>query len=90
MKKKNGGHFISIYFQYAVAGLAAYGTYKLAKTMTKGLRREYDDDDCWQYSILRDRYECMCHAQCNVYIGSASMTSLSSLLLVLTLLSAYL
>ena len=39
--------------KFAVAGIAAYGTYKLAKTLTKGLRREYDDDDCWEYSILR-------------------------------------
>ena len=39
--------------KFAVAGIAAYGTYKLAKTLTKGLRRGYDDDDCWEYSILR-------------------------------------
>ena len=74
--------------KYAVAGLAAYGTYKLAKSMTKGLRREYDDDDCWQYSILRDRYECVCNAQCNVYVGSSSsMTASLSTLAVTTILS---
>lgn len=70
--------------KYAVAGLAAYGTYKLAKSMAKGLRREYDDDDCWEYSILRDRYECVCAAQCNVYVGSAVSISISMGLLALT------
>jgi len=54
--------------KYAVGGLAAYGTYKLAKSMTKGLRQEYDEDDCWKYSILRDQYECVCVAKCNAYV----------------------
>ena len=60
--------------KFAVAGIVAYGTYKLAKSMTRGLRREYDDDDCWEYSILWDRYECVCASECNVYVGSAVST----------------
>lgn len=76
--------------KYAVAGLAAYGTYKLAKAMTKGLRSEYDEDDCWQYSILRDRYECVCSAQCNVYVGSsASLAASFSLLAVTSFMSIF-
>ena len=74
--------------KYAIGGLAAFGTYKLAKSMAKGLRREYDEDDCWKYSIIRDRYECVCTAQCNVYVGSAVATTASfSLLAVTTFLS---
>ena len=76
--------------KYAVAGIAAYGTYKLAKSMSKGLRREYDEDDCWKYSILRDRYECVCISKCNVYVGSAtSMVTSISLLAVTSFISIY-
>merc|ERR1712080_316365 len=57
--------------KYAVVGLAAYGTYKLAKKMSKGLRRNYDDDDCWEYSYLAGRYACTCPNQCDVYVGAA-------------------
>merc|ERR1712110_1254116 len=53
--------------KYAVVGLAAYGTYKLAKKMSKGLRFEYDNDDCWQYTPYQDSYQCICNAQCNNY-----------------------
>ena len=56
--------------------------------LSKGLRREYDNDDCWQYSIIRDRYECDCAAQCNNYVGSAASTMVSmSLLAVSTMFS---
>ena len=51
-----------------VGGLAAYGTYKLAKSMSKVLRQLYDEDDCWKYSILHDQYECVCVAKCNAYV----------------------
>ena len=67
-----------------MAGIAAYGTYKLAKSMAKGLRREYDEDDCWNYSILRDRYECICASLCNVYVGSAVSKTASTILLAVT------
>ena len=77
--------------KYALGGLAAFGTYKLAKSMAKGLRREYDEDDCWKYSIIRDRYECVCTAQCNTYVGSAVATQLNfSLLAVTTFLTTIL
>ena len=76
--------------KYAVAGIAAYGTYKLAKSMSKGLRREYDEDDCWKYSILRDRYECVCISKCNVYVGSAaSMVASIGLLAVTSFMNIY-
>lgn len=58
--------------KYAVAGLAAYGTYKLAKKMSKGIRRAYDDDDCWDWNPFQRGYECQCRSeQCRVYVGSA-------------------
>ncbi len=38
--------------------------------MSKALRREYDDDECWEYSFLKDEYECECDV-CNLYSGSA-------------------
>ena len=78
--------------KYAVGGLAAYGTYKLAKSMTKGLRQNYDDDDCWEYSILRDQYECVCTAKCNAYVfvkpepDAANSQSLTFSLLAVTVL----
>lgn len=53
--------------KYAVVGLAAYGTYKLGKSMAKGLRNLYDDDECWQYDHLRDQYACVCRGQCDDY-----------------------
>eukprot|EP00095_Tigriopus_kingsejongensis_P012578 maker-scaffold298_size217389-snap-gene-1.17 protein:Tk12578 transcript:maker-scaffold298_size217389-snap-gene-1.17-mRNA-1 annotation:"translation initiation factor if-2" len=64
--------------KYAVAGLAVYGTYKLAKAMTKGLRGAYDTDDCWDYSYMRGQYECVCPGQCQVYVGSATTWSIAS------------
>ena len=74
--------------KYAVAGLAAYGTYKLAKRMAKGLRHEYDSDDCWQYQPFQDSYQCICDAQCNNYVGSASSMGISqSLIFISTILS---
>ena len=63
--------------KYAIAGLAAYGTYKLAKKMTKGLRYEYDNDDCWEYLDYSQSYSCVCHAQCNDYVGSAVSMGIS-------------
>ena len=80
--------------KYGVGGLAAYGAYKLAKSMSKGLRQEYDEDDCWKYSILRDQYECVCVAKCNAYVfvkpepDSAVSTQVTfSLLAVTTILT---
>jgi hypothetical protein len=48
---------------------SAYGTYKLGKSMAKGLRDLYDDDDCWQYNILQDRYNCVCQQQVHSALG---------------------
>lgn len=70
--------------KYAVVGLAAYGTYKFAKTLTKGLRQDYDDDECWRYSPIQDRYECICNAQCNIYAGSATTIGVTHGLLAVT------
>lgn len=75
--------------KYAVAGLAAYGTYKLAKAMTKGLRGAYDSDDCWDYSYLRGQYECVCPGQCHVYVGSASSLAATGGLLCVSVLVSY-
>ena len=72
--------------KYAVVGLAAYGTYKLAKKMSKGLRRSYDDDDCWEYSYLYDRYSCNCDNQCDVYVGAAHAISATFGLLSLSII----
>ena len=41
--------------------------------MSKGLRRNYDDDDCWEYSYLAGRYACTCPNQCDVYVGAAHL-----------------
>jgi len=70
--------------KYAVVGLAAYGTYKLAKKMSKGLRFEYDNDDCWQYTPYQDSYQCICNAQCNNYTGSAVSMGISYGLIFMT------
>ncbi len=79
-KKKKG--FIRKYGKYAVAGLAAYGTYKVAKKMSKGLRKSYDDDECWEYNPFRDSYYCQCDDDCNNYIGgSNAIAPLTTLLL---------
>jgi len=75
--------------KYAVAGLAAYGTYKLAKKMSKGLKKAYDDDDCWEYNIFQDRYECECDDECRIYVGSATSMFLSSTLLTLSCLTSF-
>jgi hypothetical protein len=37
----------------------------LAKSLAKGVRGFYDDDDCWEYNILQDRYNCVCSQQVN-------------------------
>ncbi len=52
----------------------AYGTYKLAKKMSKGLHAEYDDDDCWEFDD--GRFECQCD-ECNVYVGGAAAVAAS-------------
>ena len=57
--------------------ISAYGTYKLAKKMSKGLRRQYDDDECWEYSYFRDQYDCNCPNQCDIYVGAASAISVT-------------
>lgn len=70
-KKKKS--FVRKYGKYAVAGLAAYGTYKLAKKMSKGLKKAYDDDDCWEYNPFQEAYSCQCEEQCNYYAGGAAI-----------------
>ena len=56
----------------------AYGTYKIAKKMSKGLRKEYDDDECWQYNFFTDQYQCTCDEQCNIYVGAAPVSTAAS------------
>ena len=56
-----------------VFSLSAYGTYKLAKKMTSGIRQAYDNDDCWEYNLFRGHYECKCqNNQCYEYANSAA------------------
>jgi hypothetical protein len=52
--------------------------------MSKALRGGYDDDDCWEYSYLQGRYECVCGSQCNVYVGSAASIGLTFSLLIMS------
>ena len=70
--------------KYAIAGLAAYGTYKLAKKMSKALRYEYDNDDCWEYLDYSESYSCVCHAECNDYVNSAVSMGISYTLILLS------
>ncbi len=42
--------------------------------MSKGLRAEYDDDECWEYNVFTGEYNCECD-NCNVYVGSAVLAS---------------
>ena len=74
MKKKSK---LRKYGKYAVAGLAAYGTYKLAKKMSKGLRGAYDQDDCWRHDPFRDAYFCQCEDQCDDYRGAANANEMN-------------
>ena len=61
----------------------AYGTYKLAKKMTSGIRQAYDNDDCWEYNLFRGHYECKCqNNQCYEYANSAAAFGSAILLLV--------
>jgi len=79
VKKPKSKSKIKKVAKYAVAGLAAYGAYKLGKKMAKGLRKRYDDDDCWEYSPFQDQYRCTCNEECNIYVGSATAVSASTL-----------
>lgn len=90
-KSGGGGKLLKKVGKVAVVGLAAYGTYKLAKSMTKGLRNLYDDDNCWQFNSNQGQYNCICNQQCNLYASGSRFNGLtSSLLISSTILSLYL
>lgn len=71
----------------SIKKILAYGAYKLAKKMSKGLRGQYDDDDCWEYNNYSEQYQCRCNGECQVYVGAAATTAARGALVMVSLIA---